>query len=75
MDTAFIIETGIPVPRSGSGRPAKYPWHTMDPGQSVYISDERANARNSLFHYKSKRPGQQWTTRHEGDGLRVWRLA
>lgn len=75
MGTEYILDTDIPVPRSGAGRPTKYPWRSMTAGQSVYIPDGKLRARNSVYHHCTQHPDQRWTTRFDGDGLRVWRLA
>ena len=80
----FKIDKTIPFPknakgayRSGpnGGRPAIYPWREMAPGDSVFFPmTTAARMSGTLGGWKKKNPGQRFTTRKEGDGLRVWRV-
>ncbi len=78
-----VIESDIPEPyaacadgrKHNQGRPRLYPWNEMRPGDSVLLFEMPANIRGSLQAYRRNRPETQWSTRKDGDGLRVWRLA
>ncbi len=73
------VESGIPMPPPRvAPRAWKYPWHEMAAGDSFFISgaDKRdiERARQAAWH-TGNRYGFKFTTRREGDGIRVWRLS
>jgi hypothetical protein len=52
----------------------KYPWHTMEVGESFFVKGARAKTfgqyRNATHMYAPKR----WEARGEPEGLRIWRV-
>lgn len=78
------IDKGVPIPkpRLGSGgRPEKYPWMRMEVGDSFYVAaggrtlDAAQAGVSGLAIGAAKRLGRKYTTRREGAGVRVWRIA
>jgi hypothetical protein len=66
----FVVEKNIPLPsRKGN---AKYPWATMEVGDSFLCPTKPANA-HSLANSASKN-GKKFTARTTADGCRVWRV-
>lgn len=77
------IESGIPVPPrvGGGGRPGKYPFEHMTPGDSFLVTYQdgqppahAARRLASATKGASKRTGFKFTTRRLKDGVRVWRV-
>jgi len=66
------IDKGVPQPQA-TGR-SKYPWHTMEVGESFFVPGARSKTwgqyRNANQLYAPKR----WEARGEKEGLRVWRV-
>lgn len=64
------IEKNVPMPEKGTY--SKYPWKTMEVGDSffVIVSESARSAMSS----NAKRFGIRVMTRKEGDGVRVWRI-
>lgn len=76
--TKFVIESGVPVPPRASGAgESKYPFNDMKVGDSFFAPACSSQAlSNATRAYKmTHAPGSKWTTRKEGDGVRVWRIA
>lgn len=67
----MLVEKGIPIPETR----AKYPFKTMEVGESVLIADESvwARASNAAFMVGA-RGGKRFKTRKMSDGLRIWRI-
>lgn len=74
----IAIEKNIPAPTSHPGRPAKYPWHDMEVGDSFFLPNagrteqQRLSTRATAF---ARRRGFKFATRRMDGGVRVWRLA
>jgi len=70
----FQIDSNIPIPpRYRNGINASFPFKEMAVGDSFWVDGEtskRARAAASTF---SKATGHKYTTRADGDGVRVWR--
>ena len=64
------IEKGIPIPPRSHR--AKYPWETMEIGDSFFAPSANMASSVSLAR---KRYQREFTTRPEGTGTRVWREA
>jgi hypothetical protein len=71
----FEIEKGVPPPPSRVQRGyGKYPWHKMEPGDSVKIPpDIWRNAYQSAFKYRERNPETEW--RASKADHRIWRIA
>lgn len=64
----FKIETGIPIPSRGKG--FTHAFKQMAIGDSVFIPTKKTNVHNMANQVNIK-----ITSRAEGDGRRVWRIA
>jgi len=64
------IEKGIAIPERNlsSGRACKYPWKTMEIGDSFFVSDTKPNSGMA-----SKIYGRKFVSRTVDGGIRVWR--
>lgn len=81
----FIIEKGIPVPASTSGRPTIYPLGNMDDGDSFFIplpeGKKHRDLQSSVARAAKAHEGKKFATRKDvspdggTDGIRVWRTA
>lgn len=72
----FVIEDGIEIPKiegRGMQKKAKYPFGKMLVGQSFLVVHQWKSARSSADAY-GRRNGIKFSTRREGDGLRIWRI-
>jgi hypothetical protein len=67
----MIIEKNIPLPKKAAGTPRKSPIWSMEIGDS-YLTDNRHRGE---YCYVANANGWKFTTRKEGDGFRVWRVA
>ncbi len=73
MTRAYKIDKGIPIPER-RGRPCKYPFPIMEPGDSIVARPVVAVQRAASAH--AKRHGRKFVCRAQGDGtVRVWRVA
>lgn len=71
------VDKGVPLPElQGWGKSPKYPWASMKVGDSFFVPGKAQNAVSSCVGGHMRRhPGEHYTTRKEGDGVRVWRIA
>jgi hypothetical protein len=76
MAAAFKIETGIAIPeRLGSrGASPKYPWATMDVGQSFFVPNPPKHFASMVTH-AGRLHSRSFSYRTMDDGIRVWRTA
>ena len=74
---SITVDHHIPIPtNTGKGAHRKFPLPDMRPGDSIHIPRKDAiNARSAIQYFKMRNPGVGFTTRTEGDGIRVWRIA
>lgn len=76
MNDQFKIESNIPIPGKLH---AKYPFASMKVGDSFYaagcLKPARRSSLSSCCVAFAKRNKVKFTTRREGDGVRVWRVA
>jgi hypothetical protein len=64
----FIIEKNVPIP-------CQYPFEKMEIGDSFLVSPELAdNVRRSATQRKKFHKDFNYTTKKEGDKIRVWRI-
>lgn len=71
MSTAFLIESGVPLPSTHPR--AKYPWNALEVGQSFFIPNNFSN-----FNYINTRLAPKHfifrvVTEDKVKGTRVWR--
>jgi hypothetical protein len=72
----YEIEKGIPVPIDGEMRARKYPFATMEIGDSFYVGSEKTLAVVQSATYAAQKALQRsFRARREGEGTRVWRIA
>ena len=76
MNEAMKIRKGVPLPPDQRGPRLAYPWDKMEvgdvyPAPSFPPADKRA-APSALSY--GKRHGKVFTTRRDGDGVRIWRV-
>jgi hypothetical protein len=62
----------FPIPEAKNGAPAKYPWRTMDIGDSFLAPGKSINGQAT---HAAQRTGRKFTVRKVADGWRVWRIA
>lgn len=51
-----------------------WPWKGMEVGDSVFIGAELSGKAQASCHVYGHFCGKKFTTRKEGDGVRVWRI-
>lgn len=72
----FKIEKGIPQPARSGGRYSKYPFREMKVGDSFLAETSDASViRSNVAVFSRRNPGYKFSTRKEGTGIRVWRIA
>jgi hypothetical protein len=81
--TKFPIDSDIPMPTAGAGRPPKYPWRELAPGDSFFVAISNkpgAPSRKTLATLAavaSRRLGRKYVTRlvfeRGRQGVRIWR--
>jgi len=73
------IEKGIPIPvQSVGGRYAKYPWDTMEVGDSFFvpgITTVRFSMTSLTKRLKPKKFTARTMVKDSQNGVRVWRTA
>lgn len=72
----YKIEKNIPVPHSSRGRKQRYPFGSMEPGDSFLLADKDlySKVRMSANGY-GYRHGKRFVVRLVDEGVRVWRAA
>lgn len=72
----FKIEKNIKVPfkTKGPGRPKKYPFDQMKPGDSFLVPLEKKISIRQRVCHKNKISKYKFITRAVKDGIRVWCL-
>jgi hypothetical protein len=76
-ESAFTIESEVPVPApaiGARGRPSKYPWQNMQPGNSFFVPNGTPKSMYHLANRASKQYGHKYTVRTMDGGVRVWRV-
>ena len=64
------IDKGIPISKLNRGKSTKYPWATMEIGDSFLL--DAKNGSNTTI--SGKRYGRVFTQRTTTEGIRVWRV-
>lgn len=68
------IVNDIPMPTMKQAQ-QRYPINALLVGESFSVPKDRAvSLRASVAHYKQKFPKRNYTTRTDGDRVRVWRV-
>lgn len=86
MNVEIKIDRDVPLPSRvwSGGPPTKWPWKSMEPGDSFfaagYTTKSKTSARVfSSSHGRKMVPGSNWCIRHCVEngisGVRVWRIA
>ena len=81
--TAFVIETGVPIPASKRGRPhgcgpvtnALRALMTADIGASVFLPGVRQSNVGGRIRFAGNSATGWASSRNEGNGVRVWKIA
>jgi len=72
----YEIESGIPVPTQGPGGHVKYPFRTMEIGDSFLVSDTKdPKVRFAASYFSARNREYRFIVRKQEGGFRVWRIA
>lgn len=76
----FAIEKGVEIPKAKAFRQAKYPYQSMEVGDSFFVpSDEKGSPvtrmRSSVASYLKRNNELKFIVREVEGGARVWRTA
>ena len=71
----YKVTYSVQIPAAKRGRPPVYPFAEMSVGGSVLIEDKKPATIRDAVAATARRTGCKFTTRQEGSGLRVWRVA
>jgi hypothetical protein len=77
MNRGYKVEKGIPLPKhKGMGCPRKYPFATMQPGDSFAVTGKKEflRARAAASVHKKSFPGWFYAARATDTGGRIWRI-
>lgn len=70
------IDNDISPPEFKKGRKAKYPFPSMEVGQSVFIAGADHNSNSAAAaKVHAARTGKKFSMQKSYDGLRIWRTA
>lgn len=74
---SFDIESDhvIPATMARTPRAGKYPWRTMEIGDSFFSEETNRNRIGSAASKAAKKTGFRFTVRVVDGGIRVWRVA
>ena len=69
------IEKNIAIPpvKFSGGRRPKYPWATIQPGDSFKVRTKKSTTIHGIY-YCARNMGMRVSIRKEEDGYRVWRI-
>lgn len=69
------IEKAIEIPpvERQMGRPVKYPWAALQPGDSFKVRTKKVTTIRGIYAC-AKNKGMTVTVRRENGGYRVWRI-
>ena len=72
----YEIEKGIPMSSThGRGRPSKYPFREMEPGDSFFVAGQAPrDGASSAARVFAHRKGQKFSTETVEGGVRIWRV-
>jgi hypothetical protein len=71
------VDRGIPLPArpGGAGAVPKYPWRTMDVGDSFLVPAKTPRTFSAQMTNAAKSTGRKFAARTVDGGCRVWRTA
>lgn len=73
----LTIEKNIPIPAKGRGGAVIGEFTktalALDIGDSFFVEWDQKKCSGTLWH--AKKAGMKFTTRKEGEGTRIWRVA
>lgn len=69
------IEKNVPVPKVIGPSTAKYPWATMEVGDSFLSHVSKIACLVSARAQAERKTGRKFITRTTPEGVRVWRVA
>lgn len=80
--TDYPVEPNVPLPRDRRGTTTRYPWKSLDVGDSFFVPCPEGRTlkahRNNLvrlaWHYGRTHGGEKFSTRVQDGGVRVWRI-
>lgn len=77
VKTTYKIDKGVPIPRleKVQFKPNKYPFPDMEVGDSFFVPLEVVGAARVASGSYSRNHSTKFTSRKEGQGLRIWRTA
>ena len=70
-----VIESGIPIPPSRFGRPPMADFSALAVGDSLLLTGRRISNVCNAARNAGRKLGRTFTTRREGDDVRVWRVS
>ena len=72
----YEIEKNVPLPRPRQSGAPKYPWESMDVGDSFYVAGATVTLLSASAASWSRRHGRErkFATRTVNGGVRVWRV-
>jgi hypothetical protein len=68
----FAIEKGVPIPLPKKA--GKYPWRTMEVGDSFFVANVGHKDFATNASQARKRTGFKFTLRKVEGGVRIWRI-
>lgn len=71
----YEIDKDVPVPTNAVGGSPKYPWGTMERGDSFFVPNVPKGRLTAAVWAAQKKSGFRFTTRTVDGGIRVWRIA
>ena len=69
------IEKNVPVPEWHGRSGAKYPWDTMEVGESFIAQCKNINSLSTARNNAERRYNRKFSCRTTPEGVRVWRVA
>lgn len=70
----FTIDKDTPVPKQvGAGRKMKYPFESMQVGDSFFMKDAKGKTISRICGSHGKRLSRRFISRTVEGGVRVWR--
>ena len=69
------IDKDVPMPDPTTPDVTKYPWMTMEIGDSFFVDNVTAARFNATKDAAQRRTGRRFASRKVEGGVRVWRTA
>lgn len=75
------IDSAVPFPTwQGKGRYVRYPWPSMEVGESVFFDDEPGGTKSNQAAAarawgRSQDVKKTFAAKKENNGVRIWRIA